>query len=119
MKFKTLAMLILSSVISLSACEIAFDIEGGKQESYKIGDEFAINVKVNLTHRVCKIAAKDTKFKYDGLKIIGATEWKEAGPGVFTRTIKVKLTGDPEKVKLVATRTCDKEGGLGVFSLSK
>lgn len=119
MKLKILAILILSSFISISACEIAFDIEGGKKESYKAGDEFSINVKVNLTHRVCKIAAKDTKFKYDGMKIIGATEWKEAGPGVFTRTIKVKLTGDQDKVKLVATRTCDKEGGLGVFSLTK
>jgi len=114
-----IAMLLLVAAFAASACEISFTVEGGQKTSYKTDDEIVVNVKVSLTHRVCKVAAKDTKFKYEGIKIISATEWKEESPGVFTRQIKAKVTADGKKIMLSATRSCDKEGGVGTFSIDK
>lgn len=118
-KLILISLLLLSGLITASACDFEFSTEGNKK-SCKAGDEMVINVKLSLTHRVCKVAAKDTKFKIEGIKVLGATDWKEESTGVFTRQLKVKVLDDnSKKITVTTTRTCDKEGGYGVFTLPK
>ena len=111
-----LALVLISSVIM--ACNIDFEIQGTAKTKYKIGDEVVVKVKIHLTHRVCPIAMKDTKLDAKGLEILGATDWKEVEPGSWERKVKMKVTGSKNgKLQLTATRTCDKEGGLGTLTL--
>lgn len=118
-KLALLTIALFAGFSSMLACDFEFSTDGNKKNC-KAGDEFVITVKLTLTHRVCPVAPKDTKFKPDGLKVVGATEWKEVSTGVFTRQVKVQvLESKNKKVTLSATRTCDKEGGFGVFSLPK
>jgi len=115
--FLSVSVLFLSFVLA-NACDFEFSTKD-KKTSAKPGEELIINVKLSLTHRGCKVAAKDTKFKYEGIKILGATDWKQESPMVYTRQIKaVVLPSTQKKAVLTASRTCDKEGGLGVFSLN-
>jgi hypothetical protein len=105
--------------VSTQACEFEFSTEN-KAKSCKSGDELVINVKLTLTHRRCSVAPSATKFKTVGMDVFGATAWKEASPGVWTRQVKVRVQGVAgKKVTLTATRTCDKDGGYGVFELVK
>jgi len=118
---KKLAALIflLTASLAVLACDFQFSVADGKK-SCKAGDEIVLNVKLTLTHRTCVVAAKDTKFKLDGISIVSATDWKEVGPGVYTRQLKMKVNADKKpKIMLSATRTCDKEGGCGIFTLPK
>lgn len=116
-KISLFLMMLFLYVGSISACDFVFSLKDNKK-TVKAGDEIVINVVLNLTHRTCKVAAKDTKFKFDGLQILGATEWKQESALVYTRQIKAKVMGDNKKnIMLTATRTCDKEGGHGVFTL--
>lgn len=108
--------LFLASILSSYACDFEFTTDGNKKTA-KAGEEFVVNVKLTLTHRTCKVAAKDTKFKMDGMQVVGATDWKEIGTGVFTRQVKVKVADKVKKAGFTATRTCDKEGGFGAFSI--
>lgn len=116
---KILLFIGLVVAIATQACEFDFTTKGNLKNC-KAGDEIVINVKLTLTHRTCKVAAKETKFKYDGIQVLGATEWTQESPTVFTRQIKAKVLADSKKkISLSATRTCDKEGGYGVFTLDK
>jgi hypothetical protein len=118
-KLIVLSLLLFAGIVSISACDFEFTTEGNKK-ACKAGEEFVVNVKLKLTHRTCKVAAKDTKFKMDGVKVLGATDWKDLGPDVFSRQLKVQVLDDKsKKINISATRTCDKEGGFGVFSLPK
>ena len=105
------------ATLSALACNFVFTTDGNKK-SCKPGEEFVINVKLTLTHRTCTTAPTQTKFKTDGFDVLAATTWKEITPGVWTRQVKVKVKADAtKKMTLTATRTCDKEGGLGTYSL--
>lgn len=105
------------TTLSALACHFEFTTEGNKK-STKIGEEFIVNVKLTLTHRTCTVTPAQTKFKTEGFDVVSATTWKEATPGVWTRQVKIKVKADAKKkITMTATRTCDKEGGLGVFSL--
>jgi hypothetical protein len=114
----TLALLALGfATLSAMACNFEFTTEGNKKTT-KPGEEFVINIKLTLTHRTCNVAPAQTKFKTEGFDVVSATTWKEASPGVWTRSVKVKVKADAKKkITMTATRTCDKEGGLGVYSL--
>lgn len=116
---KIALIVLVFSVATLSAlaCNFEFTTDGNKK-SCKPGEEFVINVKLTLTHRTCTVAPAQTKFKTDGFDVLAATTWKEATPGVWTRQVKVKVKADAtKKITLTATRTCEKEGGLGTYSL--
>jgi len=106
------------SIVSAYACEITFDIEKGKKDSYKVGDELVLKVHVAYTHRVCSQGIEATKFKYDGIEVISATKWKDIDGKNFERKLKIRVT-DPssDKLSLNATRTCDKTGGYGEIKL--
>ncbi len=101
-----------------SACEIDFEIIKNKKKVYNTSDVFIAKTTVTLTHRVCPVSIKKTKFKSVGLKILGATKWKQVSAMKYTRSLKVKVTGTKNgKVFINAVRTCDKEGGSGSLVL--
>ncbi len=120
---KLIVLLFLIGLVTYHAmaCEISFSVsEKYKKEVYKPGDEVIIEVQVQLTHRVCPLEIKKTKFTYENLRILGVTEWKEVKPGFFIRQIKALVTEEkPGDVKLSAIRKCDKEGGYSVCTLKK
>lgn len=100
------------------ACEIEFEILKGKKEKYEAGDIIVLEVTVILTHRVCPIGLKQTKFKMNGLKVIGATGWKQVSAMKHVRKLKVKIVSNKEgKLIFNAIRTCDKDGGFGSLKL--
>jgi len=103
---------VLISAQRINACEIKFTIEGEKQEGFIAGDEIVVSIDVVLTHRVCTEGIENTKFNYDGIKVLGATKWAEYENGKFKRKLKIKvLDGEFKELFLEAIRKCDKEGG--------
>lgn len=117
---KKLFLLLTLSLVFVGnafACDFEFSTNSN-QKSVKQGEEIVINVVLKLTHRSCKVAAKDTKFKFDGMKIISATDWKQSDSMIYTRQIKAKVLNHGGKnILLIATRLCNKDGGRGVFTL--
>lgn len=105
----------------VQACEIEFTVLGDqKQESYKVDDEIVVKIDVIFTHRICPEGIENTKFKYEGIKVLGATKWKEIASGKFERKLKLKvLEGDQAELILEAIRKCDKEGGYGKLSMKR
>lgn len=109
----------------IQACEIEFEVvdgnkkeDGDKKEVYKEGDVLVIKVKATLTHRFCTIGINKTRFYSDGLKVLGATDWKETSTNIWERKLKVKVTdNDSGKLMISAKRTCDKQGGFGSLTL--
>lgn len=115
-------LLLFSMVLAISfftveiaeACEIEFEVIGNKKDVYQAGDEIIVKIDVVFTHRVCPEGIEATKFKYEGMKILGATKWEEITSGTFERKLKIKIEkADPEGLVLKAIRTCDKDGGMG------
>jgi len=115
-----MALFLGASMFSVMACHFEFSTEGGEKTGCKTGEEFVLTVKLVLTHRNCSVAASQTKFKTDGIQVVGAKDWVQVSPTTFTRQIKVKVLDDgKKKISLLATRTCDKDGGNGLFTLEK
>lgn len=119
-------LIVLLSLIGLvafqaTACDIKLNVqEKSKKAVYKTGDEVVIEVQVKLLHRNCSYEIQQTKFTYENLKIVGATDWKEVQPGLYTRQIKAKITNDKAgDAKISANRKCNKEGGYAVCTLKK
>jgi hypothetical protein len=118
MKTATVSLFFIFLIANgIIACEITFDIaEKTKNKIFKTGDTVSIEVKIQLTHRICSVDIKKTKFSYKNLKIIGATDWKEVRAGLFSRQIKAQITDDKAKAaNLSVSRQCDKEGGYSVL----
>jgi len=100
------------------ACDIDFEILKGKKDKYEKGDIIIIKVKVKLTHRTCPEAIKKTKFKMNGLKVLGATKWKQLSAMEYERKLKLEVEGTKDgKLIFNAVRTCDKDGGFGSLKL--
>ena len=100
------------------ACEIEFEIIKGKKKKYEVGDVIVLKIKVILTHRTCPEALSKTKFKMNGLKVVGATEWKQVSAMDYERKLKVKIVSNKDgKLIFNAIRTCDKDGGFGSLKL--
>ena len=115
--FVFLALLFVS-IMQAVACDVNMEVVQGKKEKYSKGDEVVVRVTVMLTHRNCPEGINSTKFNPEGLEILSATRWTEKSTGVWERRMKLKITENKPDSKLVARRTCDKEGGLGVLTLS-
>ena len=100
------------------ACEVHIKVKGGQKESYQTGDEIVFEVTVFLTHHDCPEGIKATKFNGEGLKLLGATKWKEITTGTYVRLVKAKVTAAEGGVgSLHARRKCDKEGGYGSITI--
>lgn len=116
--FLLMACCVLTTVIA-NACDFKFNVDGNRK-SCRAGDVLDVTVELTLTHRVCNVAPAQTKFKIDGVKVLSASAWKQVSPTKYVRTVKMEVLADGKKnALLVATRTCDKEGGSGTFSLPK
>lgn len=104
----------------IEACEIEFTVLGDKKENFKEGEEIIVQVDVIYTHRICPEGIENTKFKYEGVKVLGATKWKETSNGKWERKLKlVVLKGEQQKLQLEAIRKCDKEGGYGKITIKR
>ncbi len=113
-----IGFLILLSSSTVLACDIDITVVGDEKESYEIGDEIILHVKVSYTHRVCSEGIKKTAFDGKGLKVLSGTDWKETSPGVWERKLKVTVQKAKKgKLLLSATRTCEKDGGFGTITL--
>jgi len=118
-RFVFLLMLFLSAFITANACDFNFKVNGNKKDCHP-GDVFEVTVELTLTHRVCNVAPSLTKFKIDGFKVLSASEWKQVSPTKYERTLKIEVLNDNKKdITLIAVRTCNKEGGLGTFTMPK
>lgn len=119
----TLKRLLIIGLLFISAntfaCDIKFSVDkSSKKDVYELGDIIVIKVEIVLIHRGCPTAIAQTKFDYSGLKVIGATDWKELSPGHFERKLKLKVIEiKTEELILSATRTCNIDGGFGSISL--
>ena len=113
-------LIFVFSVFSLAnACDFTFRVNGNMKECHP-GDIIEVTVELSLTHRVCNVAPSQTKFKIDGIKVLGASEWKQLSPTKYERVIKMEVLKDNKKnITLMATRTCTKEGGSGIFTMAK
>jgi len=101
-----------------NACEIDFEIIKGKKEVYNAGDTIIVKVIVKLTHRVCPVAMKQTKFKLNGMKVIKSTSWKKLSEHDYTRKLIIVITNKKgKKVSINAIRECEKDGGFGSMKL--
>lgn len=124
MKYLLTAFFLVSVLFigqQVQACEIEFTVLGDeKKESFKVGDEIIVKIDVVFTHRICPEGIENTKFKYEGVKVLGATKWKEIANGKFERKLKLKvLKGETPELMLEAIRTCDKEGGYAKLKLKR
>lgn len=116
-KFFVLTVFFVFVTSFVLACDFQFSTKDNLK-SVKHGDEIVIHVVLKLTHRNCKVLPKDTKFKYEGIDIVSATNWKQEDAMTYSREIKVKVKNDNSKaISLIATRSCDRDGGSGTFSL--
>jgi len=114
-----MSIFLFSTTNIINACEIIFEIEQGKKEIYKTGDEIIVKVKVIFTHRVCGLSINHTKFEPNGLNILSATDWVENSPNTWERKIKLKVEGNQSgKLVLAANRTCDLVGGQGSITFN-
>ncbi len=114
-----LSLLFIVGVTSLTACEIEVKVKSGQKPTYAKGDILILEIMVFLTHRDCPEGINATKYKGDGIKLLGAKKWKQISTERFTRLVKVQITGSNKKGEAVlhARRSCDKEGGHGVFKV--
>lgn len=119
-RFSLSVLFALASIFSVLACRFDLSPEEKDKKTCRSGETFVINVRLTTIHRNCHTAPEKTKFKTDGLKVLGVTHWKETNTGTWTRKIKVKVLNDPKKkATLSASRSCDKEGGYGILTLDK
>jgi len=110
--------LLLIIQVAIQACKIEYSIVQNAKEAYSIGEEIIIEIKVTFTHRVCPVALEETKFKYKGIQILGATKWKQESAMIYSRKIKTKvIESNNNKILITAERTCDNEGGFGTLEL--
>lgn len=114
------AFLILIVAGISSACEIEVKIKGKQKEVYTEGEMIVLSVCVFMTHKDCPEGIEATKFKSEGIKVLGATKWKETAPLKFVRLFKVKIEKtDKGECVFHTRRTCDKDenGGYGFLRL--
>jgi hypothetical protein len=114
-----LLFFVISSFLVANACDFSFSVNGNKKSCHP-GDVIEVKVVLTLTHRVCNVAASQTKFKIDGIKVLSASAWKQTSATTYERIVKMEVLNDgKKKVTLIASRSCDKEGGTGSFVMPK
>ena len=102
---------------STQACEIEIKVKDNKATVVP-GSTVVLQIKVFLTHRECPEGIKATKFNAQGLKLTGATKWKQTGELEYVRMVKAQIDSAAiGEARLQVTRSCDKEGGLGSINL--
>lgn len=111
-------ILVLILPYKSKACDIDFEVLKGKKDLYKPGDTIVVKVKVSLIHRTCPVSIRQTKFKINGFKVIGATKWKQKPKMIWERKLQIRIISNEDgKLMINAVRTCDKDGGFGSMSV--
>lgn len=101
-----------------AACEIEVKVVGEQKPVYRIGDIVILEVLVFLTHRDCPKGIKSTEFKGEGIKLLGAKEWKQVTPERFSRILKAEIvSAEHGEATLHVRRSCEKEGGHGLVKV--
>jgi hypothetical protein len=94
------------------ACEIEIDTHESTKKFYQMNDAFLVTIRVFLTHHNCPEGIKATKYKMEGIKVLGASQWKAESTYLFTRVLKIKIVGVKNNQAIFhVIRQCDKEGG--------
>jgi hypothetical protein len=121
-KIRILGILILLGLFLFPdispACDTKITVKGDPKKQYQPGDEVILKVTIFLPHKDCDVPITDTKFKVEGLTVLGATKWKLNSPGLYERLIKIKINAtERDKSVLHVQRVCKKEGGYGAITL--
>lgn len=116
--FFLLSALFIAGATSLTACEIEVKVKEEQKSTYAKADILILEITVFLTHRDCPEGINATKYQGEGIELLGAKSWQQISPDKFTRLVKVQITGSNNgEAVLHARRSCDKEGGHGVFKV--
>jgi len=119
--FRKYSLFFIALVINFGAfaCEITLKVsDNNKKVTYIPGETIIVECTVKLQHRNCTSELEDLKFTSDGCKIMGATKWVQASPGVYTRKLKVLVSSAKiDNVQVICQRSCDKEGGYCKLAL--
>ncbi len=121
--FLTFTLLFAFLAVSL-ACNVTFVLQDNKgnvvnPQKVKNGETYTLVVVYKNTHGNCDIPIKDTKFKMDGIKVVGATDWTSENGG-YVRKMKIQITDNKKnEVYFQVIRTCDRGGCDLKYTLKK
>ena len=87
------------------ACKITFDTDPVKVDKDGKGK---VTVKVKWEHRKCVLEEDEITFDGKGVKVSPQGKWKKVRPGLFTRVLSLKLSGNKGSVRV--WRECRKKG---------
>lgn len=121
-KYVSIMVLIMGAIIALSersiACEIDMEVIKNKKDNYKIEDVLIAKATISLTHRNCHNSIQNTEFEVQGLKILGATKWKQLSSRTWERKFKIEVIGDKDgELEFKTIRKCNKGGGTEDLNL--
>jgi len=94
---------------SILACQMKVERKSPADSTPDSGSDDVITVTYTQTHRNCTLPLKQTEFKAEGMKIVGATPWKEKKRGTFVRKFKVKYL-QPGEATFNVIRNCSRGG---------
>ncbi len=114
---KRVKLLIFSLVLSLMgativsfpalACEFTFNYD---RIEAPIGTRGEIGVRVEKTHGKCTMDDPlDYQFDWEGIEILGETDWEKIGPQLYEKWFQVSLSSIGEGF-LKISKDCSKEG---------
>jgi hypothetical protein len=114
---KRVKLLIFSLVLSLMgmavfslpalACEFTFNYDRIEAPIGTVGE---IGVRVEKTHLRCTMdGSLDYQFDWEGIQILGETDWEEIGPQLYEKWFQVSLSSIGEGF-LKISKDCSKEG---------
>lgn len=110
-------LLLVSLAALANACEIKFSPEDPAKERYQSGEVVIFKLRMELTHNDCPVLPKETVIQGMGVKILGATDWKNTAPNIWERRLKTQITsGSDGKLTFTAKRSCDKDGAFAACS---
>jgi hypothetical protein len=91
------------------ACKIEDSSKTDGKASPQAGSTAVVVVSVRHTHRRCTLPIEKTKFVPTGMKILGATPWRETRAGSYERKLKVRFL-EKGQAKLRVVRNCSRGG---------
>jgi len=103
------SILIGMMIFPLSALTCEFTFNHDRIEA-QIGTVGEIGIQVEKTHNKCTLNPPlDYQFEWEGIQILGETEWEQTGPQLHEKWFKVSLSSIGEGF-LKISKNCSKEG---------
>jgi len=92
---------------SALACEFTFSYDYIEAPVGTVGE---IGIRVEKTHKKCTLDDPlDYQFEWEGIEILGETDWEQIGPQLYEKWFKVSLSSVGERF-LKISKDCSKEG---------